>query len=221
MLRLLTYLLICGFAFSAAAQSSLTKGVGADELSSGFDAPPKALRYRITSRSLPAPMQVLFTIAPRSNGFSLSGQGVLETSEEESAALFPILQRQLGDRVRLVDGRIIFSLSSRLDEERRAREVAIFGVSKWFQPNDCFTVLGECDSFQEGGVGLGRTLNVRTTETNGIWRARATINGTGDLAYSSSYTVDAAGFLIDENRTEIVDGTRVRTTVRRMSTAIQ
>ncbi|MEM9717435.1 MAG: hypothetical protein AAF826_13050 [Pseudomonadota bacterium] len=196
----------------------LTRGADADALSAGFTDAPTEIRYRITSRTLPAPMQVLFQVDELSNGFAMNGQGVFELDETESLQYFPILQSQMGERVSLINGRIIFRLTSRLDEQRRAKEVAIFGISKWFQPNDCFAVLGECSSLQEDVVRIGRKLNVRTTEANGIWRARATVNGTGDLAYSTSYTVDEAGFLIDENRTEFVDGLKVRTTVRRMST---
>ena len=217
MLRLLTLMLWLCCAAPVLAQFSLTKGVTSEELSTGFAASPDRLSYRIVSRNLPAPMQVVFDIKERSNGFTLTGQGVLDADAEESALLFSILQRQMGDRVSLVGGKLAFRMSSRLDEFRRAKEVAIFGVPRWFQPNDCFAVVGACQSFQEGENSLGRTLDVRTSEANGIWRARATVKGTGALAYSAYYTVDASGFLIDENRTEIINGRRVRTTVRRIT----
>lgn len=215
---ILTLLFLC-FGVGSFAQGfggGLTKGASFEDLSAGYAAAPEELRYRVNSRSLPAPMQLVFRVTERSNGFTLTGQGAFETDAELAAQLFPLLQSQMGDRVRLSDGLIRFSLSSRLDEQRRAKETAMFGVAKWFQPNDCFGVLGDCESFQENALGRGEVLLVRTTESGGVWRAKATIKGTGAQVYSTSYTIDAAGFLIDENRTETIDGLKVRTTVRRL-----
>ncbi|MEO0343820.1 MAG: hypothetical protein AAF198_10320 [Pseudomonadota bacterium] len=218
-MRRLTFAILSLFVFVSPllAQGGLSRGVGADQLSVGFSDAPDMLRYRITSRSLPAPMQVVFKIKSRSNGIEMRGQGVFEMDPPESEQLFQILSASMGERVRLVDGRVIFALSSLLDKDRRAIETAMFGISKWFQPNDCFAILGDCASFQETAQSAGRSITVRTSEANGVWRARAVINETeGELAYTSSYSVDAAGFLIDENRTEFFDGLKVRTTVRRL-----
>ncbi|MEM0977019.1 MAG: hypothetical protein AAGJ34_05765 [Pseudomonadota bacterium] len=202
--------------FAQGFGGGLTKGVGAADLRVGFEDAPDKLIYRINTRTLPAPMQVHFNVTERSNGFTLNGNGIFEADEDMNAVLFPLLQNQMGDRVQLREGIIHFKLISRLDESRRAKEVAMFGISKWFQPNDCFTVLGECMSTQESALGLGRRVLVNTSEVNGVWRARATVIGSDAFAYSASYTVDAAGFLIDENRTEMIDGVKVRTTVRRL-----
>ena len=215
----LSAFLVLFFGSAALAQGfggGLTKGVSAEELELGFADAPSELRYRVTSRNLPAPMQLVFQVQERSNGFTLSGQGIFEASEELGQELYPMLERQLGDRVGFQNGLVFFQLQSRLDEDRRAKEIAMFGVSKWFQPNDCFAVIGDCESTQESEGGLGEILLVRTTENNGVWRARATVKGSDRLVYSASYTVDAAGFLIDENRTETIDGLKTRTTVRRI-----
>lgn len=209
------------FSMPVAAQGfggGLTKGVSAEELTAGYAAAPAELRYRVTSRNLPAPMQLIFEVQERSNGFTLKGQGIFEAKEDLAQNLYEMLERQMGNRVRFQNGLVYFQLSSRLDELRRAEETAMFGVSKWFQPNDCFAVIGDCESFQESALGLGEVLLVRTTESNGVWRAKATVKGSGRQVYTTSYTIDAAGFLIDENRTETVDGLKTRTTVRRMET---
>ena len=146
---------------------------------------------------------------------------MFEAEESLTSQLFPMLQRRMGERVDYQNGVLYFALNSRLDEYRRAEETSMLGISTWFQPNDCFAVIGNCKSFQESAKGLGRQLEVRTSENNGVWRAKATIMGSGDVAYSTSYTVDEAGFLIDENRTEFVDGLKVRTTIRRMEAQVK
>ena len=208
-----------GLASGAVAQEKtrfgLRLGADAERLARKLSNPPDRISYVIESASLPAAVTVVLEPRLVSGGVDLTGEGVFAISGDVARGYYEALRPLMGERLSLREGQLILEVGAELDAKGRSRAVDMFGLTTWYQPHDCFATLGVCETVEQTSFGEERALEVHTSERGGFWKMRAYLKGTRRLVYAASYTVDEAGFLIDETRVQVGGGARIRTKVRR------